>query len=532
MRAARGAGRIALLTAATLAGSCGGGGGSTATAPPQPPPFTSVAQVRVSQASTYAAGCDRVTPTGTLYTDTVAEPFLAVNPTSPANLIGAWQQNRWSDGGAQGINLAASFDGGMTWTLTNAAFSRCTGGNSGNNGDYARATDVWIAITPQGVAFTLALSITGTLLASGSSSAMLVSRSADGGLTWGTPTPLIVDAATAANDKGSITADPTDAHFVYATWDRLTGQSAADSYFAATADGGSTWQAAKSIYHPGATSQTIGNQIAVLPDGTLLDVFTELDTAANNTVTAQLRVIRSGDHGASWSSTPVTVSDLTARGTSDPQTGAAIRDGSELASVSVAPGGVVYVAWQDARFSGGARDGIALTHSSDGGLTWSAPVQVNHDTSVQAFTPTVHVRGDGAIAVTYYDLRNDTTAAGSLYADCWMVTSRDGVTFTESHLSGPFDLDLAPNSEGLFLGDYQGLASTPSAFLPFYVQTDAGNQVRSDAFIDFPPAGATAATVAFTARPSAPGVVLGSEARQRVMERIRLTQAQRRRQPG
>jgi len=27
------------------------------------------------------------------------------------NLISAWQQNRWSDGGAQGLNFAASFDG-------------------------------------------------------------------------------------------------------------------------------------------------------------------------------------------------------------------------------------------------------------------------------------------------------------------------------------------------------------------------------------------------------------------------------------
>src|SRR5438874_9658233 len=50
--------------------------------------------------------------------------------------------------------------------------------------------------------------------------------------------------------------------------------------------------------------------------------------------------------------------------------------------------------------------------------------------------------------------------------------------------SGPFDLDLAPDSRGQFLGDYEALASTPSSFLPFYVQTDAGAQVRSDAFID------------------------------------------------
>src|SRR4029077_7893672 len=124
MGAARGMGSILLLVTA-----CGGGGGGGSMMPPGgPPPFTSVTEVRVSPPATFSAGCDGVPATGTLYTDTVAEPSLAVNPTSPMNLISAWQQNRWSDGGAQGLNLAASFDGGMSWTLSNAAFSRCTGG--------------------------------------------------------------------------------------------------------------------------------------------------------------------------------------------------------------------------------------------------------------------------------------------------------------------------------------------------------------------------------------------------------------------
>ena len=76
-------------------------------APPVPPAFTSVPQVRVSQPSAFAPGCDGATPTGTLYVDTAAEPYLAVNPTNQLNLIAGWQQNRWSDGGAQGVSLAS-----------------------------------------------------------------------------------------------------------------------------------------------------------------------------------------------------------------------------------------------------------------------------------------------------------------------------------------------------------------------------------------------------------------------------------------
>jgi len=522
MRALR-AMAVPALWALTACGGGGGGGGIGPT-PPQPPPFSSVAQVQVSQPTSFPAGCDGVASTGTLYVNTATEPYLAVNPANPMNFIAAWQQNRWSDGGSQGLGFGVSFDAGQSWTLTQAAFSRCTGGNSSNAGNFARATDVWLTVSPNGVMYALSLSFTGASLAPGSASAMLVAQSVDSGMTWGAPRALINDGATVFNDKGSITADPGNFSFVYAVWDRLTGATAGPSYFAATADGGQTWQLARSIYDPGPASQTIGNQIVVLPNGTLLDVFTQIDTAAGGAVSASVRAMQSIDRGTTWTA-PVVVSDLQAVGTTDPLTGKAVRDGSELASVSVGPGGIVYVVWQDSRFSGGKHDGIAFTQSQDGGTTWSAPVQVNAVTTVQAFTPTINVRADGVIAVSYFDLRNDTFT-GLFLTDCWMVLSSDGgTTFQESHLSGPFDLDFASDSQGLFLGDYQSLASANGVFLPFYVQTDSDTQVSSDAFISFPTAGAQAST--FSARPAAAGVTLSAAARQRVMQRIRLTQRQR-----
>jgi hypothetical protein len=501
-------------------------------AAPVPPLFTAVTQVRVSHPSTFAAGCDGMPASGTLYTDTAAEPYLAVNPTNPSNLIAAWQQNRWSDGGAQGLNLAASFDGGLTWTLSNAPFSRCTGGNSGNAGDYARATDVWLTVSPRNVVYALSLSFSGASLQPGSASGMLVAQSQDGGTNWGTPTALIQDGSQFFNDKGSITADPTDGNYVYAVWDRLTAQNAGPSYFAVTSNAGASWQAARNIYDPGARNQTIGNQIVVLPGDVLVDIFTELDTAMNGTPTASVRAVRSTDHGMTWSAA-VTLSDLNAVGTSDPATGTAVRDGSDLVSVSVGPGGIIYVVWQDARFSG-EHDGIAMTHSSDGGHTWSVPVQVEADHQVQAFTPTIRVSADGVIAVTYFDLRNNVPSPTALLTDCWMVTSSDGgLTFRETHLSGPFNLDLAPNSQGLFLGDYQSLADANGAFLPFYVQTDPGTQLRSDVFLSFPPAAAAqsaageAGSSAYSALAAPEGMALTAAARQRVMARTRLVQAQR-----
>ena len=125
-----------------------------------------------------------------------------------------------------------------------------------------------------------------------------------------------------------------------------------------------------------ARSQTIGNVIAVLPNGTVVNVFTRIDSPANAPSSASLNVLVSADKGGSWSG-PFRIADALAVGARDPDTGAPIRDGANLPQVAVAPNGHLWVAWQDARFSGGAHDGVALARSTDGGQTWSAPVQVN-----------------------------------------------------------------------------------------------------------------------------------------------------------
>ena len=497
--------------------SCGGGddgGGSV----PVPPPFTSVPLVRVSPASTLAAGCNGSPQTGTLYVDAEVEPFVAINPSNPTNLVGAWQQDRWSNGGAQGLLVGASFDGGRSWTVSAIPFAHCTGGNATNGGDFERTTDPWMAVSPGGIAYALALSFSGATLAPGSASAMLVSRSADGGLTWGQPVTLIRDGDQFFNDKGSITADVSDARFVYAVWDRLTIAQDGPTWFARTLDGGASWQT-RSIYDPGPGNQTIGNQIGVLLDGSIINVFTEIDIVAGR-ASASIRAIRSTDHGDTWSA-PVTVAELLAIGATDPDTGLPVRDGSDIPAMAVDSSGVVYVAWQDARFSSGQRDAIALSRSVDDGITWSTPVRVNSTTATAAFTPTVHVRSDGVIGVTYYDFRNNTADPRTLPTDYWIATSTDALTFTESHVSGPFDLDRAPDAGGLFLGDYQALTSTGSDFLPFFVQTNSGGVGnRTDVFIGLgtvpPMAEAEQVTTAEIAAPAR----MTPEWRQRVHDRI------------
>jgi hypothetical protein len=85
------------------------------------------------------------------------------------------------------------------------------------------------------------------------------------------------------NDKESITGDPASG-YVYAIWDRLVVANShanlhavenaigyrGPTWFAYSANNGQSWSTARKIYDPGENNQTIANQIAVEPDGTLL----------------------------------------------------------------------------------------------------------------------------------------------------------------------------------------------------------------------------------------------------------------------
>ncbi|MEO8484957.1 MAG: sialidase family protein [Betaproteobacteria bacterium] len=454
--------------------ACGGDGGSSSPTPPPPPPPIDP-QVRITGFSPYAPGCDLVAPIGTLYVNAEVEPHVSVNPSNPNHLLAAWQQDRWSNGAARGTRSAVSFDGGRTWTASAATFSRCGGGTAVNGGDYERASDPWTAIGPDGTAYQIAIATTGVSQTPGSAGAVLVSRSPDGGLTWETPVTLIRDVDLVFNDKESMAADPTDARLVYAIWDRLSG-SRGPTLFTRSTDTGMNWETARTIYDPGPNNQTINNQVVVLPDGTLVAYFTEFIRNA----TATLRVIRSSDKGVTWSA-PITIATVQARGAIDPESGTAIRDGATLGSISAGRNGQLAAVWQDARFSSGQRDGVALSRSFDGGLTWTAPVQLNRVPAVQAFLPAVHIRDDGTIGVTYYDLRSNTNAP-TLLADFWLVQSTDGVTWRESRLADTFDYGTAPFARGLFLGDYTGLVSSGTTFIPVYGLTTGNLVDRADIF--------------------------------------------------
>ena len=163
---------VALLALSACGG--GGSGGSAGVTSPAPSEGPTVgppakALVRVSKTSPYASGCGGEAPGSTSFEDAEVEPYMAINPANPSNIIGAWQQDRFSDGGAHGLVAGASLDGGKTWKEVALPFSVCGGGDAANGGKYARASDPWVSISPDGTAYVISISFTGNPLQPGSS---------------------------------------------------------------------------------------------------------------------------------------------------------------------------------------------------------------------------------------------------------------------------------------------------------------------------------------------------------------------------
>jgi BNR repeat-like domain len=484
---------------------------------PQPAVAVTSAQSVASGLTPFTNGCDGVVANGTLYPSAEVEPFLAVDPLDANTMVGVWQQDRWSNGSARGLVSATTRDGGRSWRRTPLPFSRCGGGNLMNGGDYVRASDPWVTYSPNGVVHAMSLST------SGSTNAMLVSRSFDDGLSWTSAIALIVDGVGAFNDKNALTADPHDANYVYAVWDRLIdANDTGPTYFSRSTDGGASWETARSIYDPGTRNQTIGNQIAVLSSGVLINVFNRIDHPLGGQLSSRVTVMRSLDRGATWSG-PIHVADLLATGTRDPETGAAVREGSIIPAIAAGPSGDVYVVWQDSRFNGGGFDGIAISRSIDGGLSWTAPTRVNA-AAVPAFTPSVHVNRDGVVGVTYYDLRSNTAAA-SLSTDYWLARSgNQGATWTEVRVAEPFDMTTAPIANGMFVGDYHGLVSADGRFVPFYGRANTGDFVNRTDIVAAP-----LADTAFPPAPKTHAAMLAELRARQVPPQFRITKALRQR---
>jgi hypothetical protein len=472
-----------------------------ATAVASPTTFTLGPAVNASGGSPFAActiGADpEADPPSVVYPNTEVEPFVAVNPTNLDNIIGVYQQDRWTDGGSKGLLASRSFNGGASWSQNYAEFSQCSDDPATTySSPFPRATDPWVSFDSAGKAYQISLGIVSTF---GIFSGVEVSTSANGGTTWGVPVRLITDNDPIFfNDKESITGDwrPTDgAGKAYATWirgnlpgwDNISIIGAGNSFafrglpmFSKTVDGGSTWSAPVPMVNSNIYAQ--GNQIAVLPDGTLVNIFGALFKGSGIQPINQAfwGAVRSTNGGKTWGG-PIKIAKLNTALLTNPDIpnptslDQTVRAGDYLPDIAVDQAtGTLYMVFADS--IGGGINHVKLTKSTNGGKSWTTPTDVTATpSSTHSFNGTVEVAADGTVAVLYYDFRNNTPASG-LPTDVWLTHSHDGgATWTEQHVFGPFDMENAPVARGWFLGDYQGMAAIGDDLILFFAVSTGAN---------------------------------------------------------
>ena len=221
-------------------------------------------------------------------------------------------QSRWSNGGARGIVVAVSSNGGNHWIqVVLPGVSKVSGGK------YDRVSNAWHVVDGP--------TAPSTPLRSPSTSTRIPFSCKDqrlGGLRQqvhrrrihlDAPTTIINyrtldvapngDPELVFNDRDTVTADPTRPGFVYVVvWDRTRSRTwrpalfTGPAYFSMTTDGGRTWSDPEAINTPPVGAQTRTTQIvSVLPNGTLVDTL----PARGRSPAGSLDAIRFTDHGHS-----------------------------------------------------------------------------------------------------------------------------------------------------------------------------------------------------------------------------------------
>jgi hypothetical protein len=119
--------------------------------------------------------------------------------------------------------------------------------------------------------------------------------------------------------------------------------------------------------------------------------------------------------------------------------------------------GNIYVAWTDPRYGDGD---IFVSHSTDGGASWSLAVRVNDDPQSDhkdQLMPSVAVSSDGVVHVAFVDRRDDpsNTAYNIYYADSADYGNSFGRNLKVSTASSNPNMLHDPT----FIGDYLGIAA-------------------------------------------------------------------------
>lgn len=293
---------------------------------------------------------------------------------------------------------------------------------------------------------------------------MAVARSVDGGKTY--PNVTFFDFENGANhfnDKPMITADANAISpfrdNVYIAWDAASGGSVGGGVrIARSTNHGASFSTVR-IDDPNGPGQSIGASPAVGPNG-------EVYVAWNDYKANAIVFNRSFDGGQTWG-VPSTISTkvvpFAVSVPAESFRGALVYPSLDVDRSSGSHRGRIYCSWMDLKAT--QVTDIFLSYSDNAGVTWSAPARVGDQlaTPVDRFNHWMSVDSStGDVNVAFYDTRNDTS--GFRYqTDYYLARSVDGgVTFPGADVrvsntsSNEHDCEGVFPCQGINYGNQQG----------------------------------------------------------------------------
>ena len=433
------------------------------------------------------------------------EPSLAQNPTDPLNLI-AGSNDQIAEPACSnttpsscprpaGISVSgyyASFDGGLTWPATCQGLIDLSAFGEYAFGDPAQAFD------SRGNAYYGTLAFPNGAVAGAAPSDLFVAKSTDGGCHYTSVTKASGASNGIFDDKDGIAADANVLSpfrdNVYAAWTKLAGKSVANQIlFARSTDEGVTWSKPLHLSPADSTAATLrsGAAVQVGPDGTVYVIW--VNTKGNSAKPAAIHMTISHDGGKTFLplGQDITVATVTDDGFNQLLSGTSFRQsGRVFPSFTVAPNGTIHVVWSN-HINNHAQ--VLATKSTNGGLTWSAPVVAGDVTTPgnpnnrSAFFASVTADPDNNVDVIFQALddqpQGTSPGAGVVNYDTYFTQStNNGVSFgspvkISTASSDPDGSSLNGRLRGQLLGDYITAVadSTPGSHRVFAVWTDSRN---------------------------------------------------------
>lgn len=376
--------------------------------------------------------------------DRDAETSIAINPTDASNMVAGWISS-----GDRTCGFGVSDDGGATWSDGVVPGIQLTSG-----GSFDRGTDPSVAFDKFGNAYFSCLGFNLGPASLGSAGTVFVSKSTNGGHSWGEPRAVFNSQADPGESLGSfedhqfLTTNAQTGE-LYVTETRFRGGGKPDIMFSKSSDQNATWTDPVAISDRGGDATFQHSFSAAGKDaGTIYVTYFGYPSAKSPV--RRIYLAKSSDGGAHFSEPQILSTDAGIPGI----------PGNLKVAVDQATN-QIYVNYADYDDGNGEVRVLRVADAGDHFVV-QGRTTVKTDPADQFF-PFISVAPNGRVDVCYQD-KGYLPGNSLIFTTCGFSTDH-ALTFTNQQVTSvPFDA-----SNNNFIGDYNWQASTNDAVYPIFV---------------------------------------------------------------